>query len=255
MGETFWRRVHKRAFSETRHALRLESTERVVISVIIAIVGLAVLWNVGGQADTAKSLFTKGAATLAILLLLPCIYLWKFFAAPAAMDAETRDKNEAETTQLRRKLDEQSINAPDLDLSVEGYIVGGVRAEDPAAAPAVLMLSLVNKGGMASVATHWGLKAEYEGKSYNGKLAAPPSIKLGFEDTPSGSTTITYGREDAIFLKSVATPLQTGAMIQGYLLALFYDFDRNAFEKGVSLTVSFCDVLSRRYENLPDPYF
>jgi hypothetical protein len=63
-----------------------------VIQVVVAAVGLVIIWTIGGEAETTKSLIAKVAATLAITLLVPGVFLWKLISVPAAIDSEIREE-------------------------------------------------------------------------------------------------------------------------------------------------------------------
>jgi hypothetical protein len=65
--------------------------------VVLAAVGLVFVWTIGGEAETTKTIIAKGAATAAIVLLVPGVFVWKLLSVPPALEAEMR----AELEQLR----------------------------------------------------------------------------------------------------------------------------------------------------------
>jgi hypothetical protein len=84
----YWRRVHGRALSDARHALLIESRERVVIAIILAVIALALIWMFGTHESALHELRVRLALTAAIFLAFPFVYVWKFFTAPARIDNE-----------------------------------------------------------------------------------------------------------------------------------------------------------------------
>jgi hypothetical protein len=59
MGSGYWGRVRKRAWADTLRALGLDNTERVVLGVIPAFVGVAVVWIAVGFTDAASSIAVR----------------------------------------------------------------------------------------------------------------------------------------------------------------------------------------------------
>lgn len=98
----YWRRVHRRALSDARHALLLESKERVVIAIILAVIGLALIWLFGAHEAALHELIVRLALTSAILLAFPFVYIWKFITAPAALDHESTTKLASATADIPR---------------------------------------------------------------------------------------------------------------------------------------------------------
>jgi len=100
MVRAYWRRVSQLALQDTLRALSLDSTERAVLRVIGTVVGVAVVWW-ATKGGTTGDLAVRIAGTVAILTLFPAVYLWKFFATPAKIDKEARDR----VADLTSKLD------------------------------------------------------------------------------------------------------------------------------------------------------
>jgi hypothetical protein len=78
----YWSQVAGRAARETFHAFKLDSVERAVISFIVGAIGLAVLWSVGDVDASSKGFYAKAATTAAIVLVWPCVFLWKLTRVP-----------------------------------------------------------------------------------------------------------------------------------------------------------------------------
>ncbi len=97
----YWRNIHKRAVKDARHALRIETADRVVITVIVMIIAIAVIWLVNTHEMATNEIIKRVCYTVAVIIAFPAVYFWKFIAAPAKIDAEERNarvKAEAQAT-------------------------------------------------------------------------------------------------------------------------------------------------------------
>ena len=93
MVKDYWRKARSRAWQETRHAFRWESTERVVIQVSVAAVALVVIWVVGGE-NSWGTIIARLIGTAAIVFAVPVVFTRKLVTVPAVMDAELRTELE-----------------------------------------------------------------------------------------------------------------------------------------------------------------
>lgn len=78
-----WRQMHWRAFQEARHALLIETGERLVLVIILAAVSIGLLWLVGNHEMAITELLIRAAATAAIVLSFPIVYVWKLVSFSA----------------------------------------------------------------------------------------------------------------------------------------------------------------------------
>lgn len=84
----YWRRICNRAFKETAATLGLDSTGRLLIRVVVAVVGIALLWLVGSENAATNEIILKSVATAIILLVFPGVFIWKMISVPAEEDVE-----------------------------------------------------------------------------------------------------------------------------------------------------------------------
>ena len=84
----YWGNVHKRAVKDARCLLRIETTEGVVIGILLTIMALAIIWLLGDHEIAEHTLIIRMAFTVAVIIALPAVYSWKFVTAPAKMAAE-----------------------------------------------------------------------------------------------------------------------------------------------------------------------
>jgi hypothetical protein len=78
-----WREKHSKAFREARHALLIETGERLVLVIIVAALAVGLLWLGGSHEMAISELFVRVATTAAILLAFPVVYAWKFVSFSA----------------------------------------------------------------------------------------------------------------------------------------------------------------------------
>ncbi|GJE45765.1 hypothetical protein [Methylobacterium soli] len=116
MADNYWRSVHKRALKDTRSALALESTERLVITIILAVLAICLLWLVGGPSEAGGELATKAAGSAAILLFFPLVYLWRIFKTPSLLSMELKEIARALEERLRIISEKQGIKSPSFDI-------------------------------------------------------------------------------------------------------------------------------------------
>lgn len=140
MQSAYWRKVSARAFCETRVALRLETTERVLITCLVAIIGIGLIWLVDGGDQALVVFYGKCAATVAVLLMFPFIWIWKVVRAPALLDADLRQRiarkndaleiserigalwSEGEDLLSREGIESNSVEKVNWTVSVEKYL-------------------------------------------------------------------------------------------------------------------------------------
>lgn len=90
MQKHYWRRVRERTTADTRRALNIETRERVVIGIVIAITAIALLWVFGSSKDAAwdEAVAKIGPWALLILAVFPIVWILKFVRTPALLEAE-----------------------------------------------------------------------------------------------------------------------------------------------------------------------
>ncbi|TAJ37858.1 MAG: hypothetical protein EPO55_17595 [Reyranella sp.] len=108
----YWGNVHRQAWSETAKAVGLER-ERFWVFLAMQFVVAIAIWIGLGEVGLEKAAISRLAAAAAPFLGFPIVYLWKFFAAPAALAA-------AETATIGRLQSE--LNAKPLPPSQEKWI-------------------------------------------------------------------------------------------------------------------------------------
>jgi hypothetical protein len=108
MSQSYWRRVHLRALRDARHALSLETQQRVVRLVLatILLVGFVVLiGSVSGVTNDLPSKILAAVSTTAVVLILLLVfYVWNFVQTPARLDHEAADT----ISELRLKVEDQA---------------------------------------------------------------------------------------------------------------------------------------------------
>lgn len=88
----YWRKWTFRAWQDTCAMLGLESRGKAVVKIVIAVVGLVVVYKLLGDKPAAtEDVVLRTGAFAAILLAFPIVYGWKFIAAPYRLDAEQQD--------------------------------------------------------------------------------------------------------------------------------------------------------------------
>jgi hypothetical protein len=114
---------------------------------------------------------------------------------------------------------------------------------------AVLSLHIVNIGTMQTIARNWKVEAEASGAKYDAIFVQMPSTFI-FNKLPRTSPvqpeSVSFSSGDNIIEKSL-TPIQVGALLPGVLFVMFQNVDQSVFKGVVTYTVSFEDVLSKRY--------
>lgn len=103
MASGYWARVTKRAWADTLHALGLETTDKVVVRLLTAIVSVAAVWLVLGSTATGLSIVARAFAALSVLLIFPAIFVWKFITAPSKMDAELSSQLKVEADEATKQ--------------------------------------------------------------------------------------------------------------------------------------------------------
>lgn len=103
MGSHYWGRVSRRAWADTLRALGLDTAEKVVARLLPAVVGVIVVWFLLGSADTGLSIFARAVAALAVLLVVPGMFVWKLITTPSTLDAELSAQLKVETNEATRQ--------------------------------------------------------------------------------------------------------------------------------------------------------
>jgi hypothetical protein len=68
------------------------SVERIVIAVLLGLIYLAIVWTQIGPREGGSETLLRIALSIAPILTLPIIYVWKFVVAPAKLYAEAENK-------------------------------------------------------------------------------------------------------------------------------------------------------------------
>ena len=103
MAGFYWRLVHKRALRDARHALGLETRQRVVTKISVALVGIILVGYFAG-ADNAKSKIIIGlASTGAVSLVFVAAYIWNFLVSPPKLHKELSDERDLLKNQFQTK--------------------------------------------------------------------------------------------------------------------------------------------------------
>jgi len=95
MADNYWNRLHRRAWKESLHALRIETGERVVISFLVLITTLAVIWFSGtpnGHDLVYSELILKIGLTICAMAVFPIVYVYKLLSLPEKFDNEAREE-------------------------------------------------------------------------------------------------------------------------------------------------------------------
>ena len=107
MFKSYWRRVHQRARRDARHALSLETKQRVVRLFLGTALSVAVIVFLASEAGYTTNLLSRIFLAFAALgiaaVLLAAFYIWNFVHAPVQLDKEARET----IGDLTRKLDDR----------------------------------------------------------------------------------------------------------------------------------------------------
>jgi hypothetical protein len=109
----------------------------------------------------------------------------------------------------------------------------------------VLIVEIVNKGSMASVARGWSaLQADIDGHVYNARpIRIPEVFRLG-----TNGKTITLSAQDSLYLKASA-PIQPGGSVTGILAFVFEDIPFGTFEnRQTNFKISYMDAVDHKYQ-------
>jgi hypothetical protein len=92
MQRQYWRIAHSRAVRDARNALWIETRERFIIALLLAIIALALIWLLGGREIAGHELIVQIALTVAVIVAFPFVYCWKLVTSPAKMQAEADNR-------------------------------------------------------------------------------------------------------------------------------------------------------------------
>jgi hypothetical protein len=120
----YWCQVHRRALKEARIVLRIDTGERAVITGLLAAIYLVLVWTLVGKEAGSSEFVLKVAASLAPVVLLPIIYIFKFFLVPPSMHQEALN----ESASLRIQLNQITTKRPFLYKTFS--LVGGPHPDD-----------------------------------------------------------------------------------------------------------------------------
>lgn len=113
----------------------------------------------------------------------------------------------------------------------------------------ILSANIINTGTMQTIVKNWKVSASAGGNTYDAVfMQMPPSFT--FNKIPqvvaNQPDSITFKKADDIVEKAL-TPIQVGALLPGIIFVVFQNVDQSIFKSGVTLTVTFEDVLSTQY--------
>ena len=98
----YWRRVISYAWESTRKTLRIETGMAITVLVAVQLVIAAVGWFLAKD----ENLATRFGTVIAPFLLLPCVFVYEFFATPGRLGAEMQSKL---ATPEKRKADREAL--------------------------------------------------------------------------------------------------------------------------------------------------
>lgn len=111
MQRQYWRTAHRRAVKDARNALCIETRERFVIALLLAVIALTLIWLFGGREIAGHELIVQIALTSAVIVAFPFVYCWKLVTSPAKRQAEA----DARIEQLEQTRAIMSVSGPDLN--------------------------------------------------------------------------------------------------------------------------------------------
>ena len=88
----YWRSVGRRAWREAAKSVGLETTERIIVALIIQCVIAIAIFGALGQTGLQDALGTRIATAAVPFLVLPFVFLVKFISLPPRIDAELRSE-------------------------------------------------------------------------------------------------------------------------------------------------------------------
>ncbi len=84
-----------------------------MIGFLLAVLTIALIWLIDSPIEAKNEFIVKSASTIAVLLLFPVVYGWKFFSCQPKMAAEARgrlDAAKAENEKLEKQNRERAID-------------------------------------------------------------------------------------------------------------------------------------------------
>jgi hypothetical protein len=100
MSQTIRKKVWARAFQEARHATRIETNERLLVGIILAVVTGGLIWWV--DPDGAKvGWFARFVPAIAFIIVFLFVFGWKLLSVPALMIADAAAEAERLKTELQ----------------------------------------------------------------------------------------------------------------------------------------------------------
>lgn len=130
MAKAYWRKVAVLAWSQSLQTLRLTSSVGIVLTILTALVMVAVLLFWGSQDAAGDMILERGAIWAVAILAFPFVYGWHFMLMPAKMDEEKNNNIETLNGRLNVAtvaLKQQVVNRFNvLTLSIlleQGYVI------------------------------------------------------------------------------------------------------------------------------------
>jgi hypothetical protein len=112
---SYWGKVAKRAFKETREAIRLETPVRIVTGIVAPIASGLIVWLATGNP------LQGGAVTVAIVILIgACLFLGKLTTVPAKMAREDAEERTILAGQIDQRMGRQTTREALGNLILEG---------------------------------------------------------------------------------------------------------------------------------------
>jgi hypothetical protein len=70
---------HAKAWAKARQVCQIESVGQIVTKAVVAAIAVFVLWYTAGPNEAYSEIALKAGAVLAIIFILPTVYVWSFF--------------------------------------------------------------------------------------------------------------------------------------------------------------------------------
>jgi hypothetical protein len=108
----------------------------------------------------------------------------------------------------------------------------------------VVVMEVINRGTLASVARNWSLKVKVDDVTYEGKqIRIPPSFAL----TTINHYRMIFHQQDALYVKA-STPIEPGGEVTGIAAYNFEHVPMDVFlNRKTIFTISFVDALDHEY--------
>jgi hypothetical protein len=198
------------------------------------------LWYAGYQMLEPKGpagVLSVGA--LSLFAAWAVIFVWRFvFSSPARMHWHSRHDLAA----VQTKIMTLESRRPDFRIDMRQVMYGGDLTDGPFGGMSLIMvlLTVINRGTVASALRDWGIIAEYNGKKTPLLMPKFDAVTLGSKE---GKVTVSIA--DMIFEKT-AEPIQEGGIANGYVYGFLAGVPKEELD-AVKVTVSCRDSRDNVY--------